>query len=876
MSSAEDDEVTQVAPPQLVAAARSAVAAADRTEDLPAPPQVVAAARAAAAAADRTEDQPVPPHLLAAARAAGIIEDVPVPPYLLAAARAAADTESLPAPPLLARADLPDEHDFPELTGPTQVSTQNALPRAPSADPEHAELHPSETTGELPAPPRAGDVVMPPELLESAGRRGDLSGPTRVVLQPGQAPRHLLEPTYVAEPTDVAVEPTDVGTAPTQVAALPHVPARADASVSDLSEELTEPVAGLLAAQAARAPTALAPAPAVVARAVPIPPAPGAFARSGPAPVASRASLRDLPDLPDMPDVPDVPEPPTPPPLLERPPSGPMPAATQAERPTAKIAQMPAAGASLAESGMRQEEITRGHAFIKLLVVIIGVSGSLMFVIDGDPVAEAITGIGLVYTLGAFAWFLFRVRDVGGYRLRPLIFLIVSTILAAYTMVFLWGPISPMPVIFALAIAFLAHSANARVALSGYLACALAQLGLTLLLGTGLVRDRSLIPLASLGTAEILVSQFVVHGMYFSAFLVARYYRRVNQQALAQLERAAVEVARRDLLLQEARQELSNALRVGSAGRYTGQAMGRFRLGVLLGHGAVGEVYEAADLETGGVAAIKLLHGHATSDERQVQRFMREAEHASRLRSPHVVRVFDYGHAPDGSHFLAMERLRGSNLAEHLRVYERMPLGDVVTLVDHVGAGLQAAWDAGIVHRDIKPQNIFRSQEPHGPAIWKILDFGVSKMANQNTTLTQGNIIGTPSYMAPEQVEGRQLDHRADLFALAAVAYRALTGRPAFGGDKLPVVLYRVVYGMPEAPSSMVAVPADVDLVFARALAKRPEDRHANAAELARSLALAARGQLTDSMRTQARALLRRHPWGTLLRPQEQRSSRSA
>jgi serine/threonine-protein kinase len=204
-----------------------------------------------------------------------------------------------------------------------------------------------------------------------------------------------------------------------------------------------------------------------------------------------------------------------------------------------------------------------------------------------------------------------------------------------------------------------------------------------------------------------------------------------------------------------------------------------------------------------------------------------------------------------------------------------MPLADVVTLVDHVGAGLQAAWEAGIVHRDIKPQNIFRSQEPHGPATWKILDFGVSKMAHQNNTLTQGNIIGTPSYMAPEQVEGQQLDHRADLFALAAVAYRALTGRPAFGGDKLPVVLYRVVYGMPEAPSSMVAVPADVDLVFARALAKRPEDRYTTTAELGRSLALAARGQLTESMRTRARALVRRHPWGTLLRPQDQRSAQS-
>ena len=783
MSSAEDDEVTQVAPPQLVPAGRPTATAAEPTQDLP-------------------------------------------------------------APPLVGREELPDDHDFRELSGPTEVSSRPALPRSGSL-PDLSELTPTpgERTGELPAPPTAGRASA------------YLAGPTPIAAGPGAIATELTEPTEV---TGVATEPTDIGTASTQVAG---DPGDDDDSATKHSEELTTLAADLLAAQA-RAKTMLASAPAVIT----------------PPPAAPRhQSLPDLPDLPDLPAIPAapvVPEPPRPA-ALERSPSRPIPAAIQSARQTAKVSRAQGRS-SLADAGMRQEEITRGHAFIKLLVIIIGVAGSMMFVIDGDPVAEAIAAMGLVYTLGAFAWFLYRVRDVAGYQVRPLSFLIASTMLAAYTMVYLWGVSSPMPVIFALSIAFIAHSANPTIALSGYLSCALAQLALTLLLATGVVHDRSLIPLASLGTAELLVSQFVVHSMYFSAYLVARYNRRMALQALVQLERAAVEVARRDMLLQEARQELSNALRVGSSGRYTGQQMGRYRLGVLLGHGAVGEVYEAVNLDTTGVAAIKLLHGHATADERQVQRFLREAEHASQLRSPYVVQVFDYGHGPDGAHYLAMERLRGSNLAEHLRVYERMPLSDIVTLVDHVAAGLQAAWEAGIVHRDIKPQNIFRSQEPHGPATWKILDFGVSKMAHQNNTLTQGNIIGTPSYMAPEQVEGQQLDHRADLFALAAVAYRALTGRPAFGGDKLPVVLYRVVYGMPEAPSSMVAVPADVDLVFARGLAKRPEDRYANTAELARSLALAARGQLTEAMRSQARRLVRKHPWGTLLRPQDQRSSRSA
>jgi hypothetical protein len=784
MSRAEDDEVTQVAPPHLAPSVRPATAEAERTEDLPAPP--------------------------------------------------VAGVRMIPAEP------TSDIHDIRDLSGPTEVSPQSVRP--PPEGPRLHEAPPTEQTRELPAPPKPGRVASVPELPDPRKLRSDQSEPTSLAFEsrredeaPEPSEFTSIESVPDQEVVDEATEPTDVGAASNEQRALP--------------------VAAYLAVTAARTSGALAMTP--VAGPPPAPPAPPA-------------------ELPDLPDLPDLPEPPTPPPVLERPPSGPMPAARQSARETERISRFRARGRSLADSGMRQEEITRGHAFIKLLVVIIGVSGSMMFLIDGDPVAEAITAMGLVYTLGSFAWFLYRVRDVGTYRVGSLIFLIVSTMLAAYTTVYLWGVSSHTPVIFALAIAFVAHSVNPTIALAGYLTCALAQLALTVLLATGLVPDRSLIPFSSLGLFELVASQFVVQSMYFSAFLVARYNRRMAQQALVQLERAAVEVARRDMLLQEARQELSNALRVGAAGRYTGQVMGQFRLGMLLGHGAVGEVYEAADLETAGVAAIKLLHGHATTDERQVQRFLREAEHASRLRSPHVVRVFDYGRAPDGAHYLAMERLRGNNLAEHLRVYERMPLADVVTLVEHVGAGLQAAWEAGIVHRDIKPQNIFRSQEPHGPATWKILDFGVSKMAHQSNTLTQGNIIGTPSYMAPEQVEGQQLDHRADVFALAAVAYRALTGRPAFGGDKLPVVLYRVVYGMPEAPSSMVAVPADVDLVFARGLAKRREDRYATAAELARSLALASRGQLTDAMRSQARALVRKHPWGTLLRPEAHRSARSA
>jgi serine/threonine-protein kinase len=139
------------------------------------------------------------------------------------------------------------------------------------------------------------------------------------------------------------------------------------------------------------------------------------------------------------------------------------------------------------------------------------------------------------------------------------------------------------------------------------------------------------------------------------------------------------------------------------------------------------------------------------------------------------------------------------------------------------------------VHRDIKPTNLYAAQLPDGSAVWKILDFGVSKAKETSGTLTKGQIVGTPRYMAPEQATGRPVDHRADQFALATVAYRALTGRPAFKGESTPEILYQVLRSRPPAPSSLVSVHPDVDVVLAIAMAKEPDDRFENAAELAKA-----------------------------------------
>jgi serine/threonine-protein kinase len=174
--------------------------------------------------------------------------------------------------------------------------------------------------------------------------------------------------------------------------------------------------------------------------------------------------------------------------------------------------------------------------------------------------------------------------------------------------------------------------------------------------------------------------------------------------------------------------------------------------------------------------------------------------------------------------------------------------------------GLDAAHRAQVVHRDLKPNNVFRDERERGAPLWKILDFGVSR-ALGDASITAAELVGTPQYMSPEQVRGeRALDPRSDIYALTAIAYRALTGKPPFEGE-LPGVLRSIVERMPAAPSAAVRVPRDLDAVIAIGLAKQPEQRFDSARELARAFLLAVRGELPEALRSRARALLARQPY---------------
>jgi serine/threonine-protein kinase len=215
--------------------------------------------------------------------------------------------------------------------------------------------------------------------------------------------------------------------------------------------------------------------------------------------------------------------------------------------------------------------------------------------------------------------------------------------------------------------------------------------------------------------------------------------------------------------------------------------------------------------------------------------------------------------------YLVMELLEGHDLGWHLRRNGRLDLELVVEMCEQVARALADVRAAGIVHRDLKPANLFLTDSL--PRTWKVLDFGLSKILDDTATLTRDQAVGTPAYMAPEQVRGPKVDHLTDLYALAAIAYRALTGIPPFSGDQVAHVLYRVVYQQPACPGDLVRVPIDIELVLAIGMAKKPSDRFARVEELAAAMRAAYQGRLDDDVRGRGWALVKAMPWGSMVKP---------
>ena len=510
---------------------------------------------------------------------------------------------------------------------------------------------------------------------------------------------------------------------------------------------------------------------------------------------------------------------------------------------------------------MKLEEIARSQVFLRVAILTCFAGVIVALATGGDPIAFRVVMGGCILTTAGALWMLASIRDPATYTPRRLLGPALVIAFGAFGGVYYWGPASPVSAMIAYGIYFFALGSGARLVTAMYVLESVMHGGLIIAIMLGIVDDRGIVNMQHLRRIDQIGILSVVEFLYFITFYTARVSQRVTLDHVTKLEQAVRGVAQREALLAEARAELDRAIAVGGPGRFTDQQVGNFRLGVLIGRGGMGEVYEAASVSDRGEAAVKLLHPGTLADPTHVARFVREAQTAAKLDCPNVVRVLEVGTTAGEVPFLAMERLRGHDLAHQLRRQRRISLAQAVTLVDHVAVGLEAARASGIVHRDLKPHNVFFA-EVDGQRRWKILDFGVSK-AGGSGTLTKGHVVGTPAYMAPEQAKGEDVDHRADVYSLAAILYRAVTGHPAFTGKDVPTTLYEVVYRVPTQPSMLAPVPGDVDRVLMIGLAKSPRDRFQTATELAEWFAAAVSDALTSEQRQRADDLASRQPWGT-------------
>jgi len=264
-----------------------------------------------------------------------------------------------------------------------------------------------------------------------------------------------------------------------------------------------------------------------------------------------------------------------------------------------------------------------------------------------------------------------------------------------------------------------------------------------------------------------------------------------------------------------------------------GQTVSHYRVVDELGRGGMGVVYLAEDLKLHRLVALKFLRTEVTSDAQAKQRFIQEAQAASALDHPNICTIHGIDETPDGQLLLAMARYEGETLDAVIR---RGPVGTQRTLdiAIQVAQGLNKAHEAGIVHRDVKPANLFVTRD----GLVKILDFGLAKLSGRGGLTRSGTTLGTVAYMAPEQIRGDVVDTRTDLWALGTVLYEMLAGRPAFDGDNDAATLHAILHNDPAPIRTRVRdVPPRLEQTLERLLTKERTARTASAAELRQELA---------------------------------------
>ncbi len=271
-----------------------------------------------------------------------------------------------------------------------------------------------------------------------------------------------------------------------------------------------------------------------------------------------------------------------------------------------------------------------------------------------------------------------------------------------------------------------------------------------------------------------------------------------------------------------------------------GTSFGKYRLIELLGRGGMGEVWRAYDTVIDRIVAIKILPPEISQDEVFQQRFRREAHAATRLSSPHVIPIHTHGEI-NGHLFVDMRLIEGRDLQAILEAGSPLEPARAVHVIEQVAKALHAAHKVGLVHRDVKPSNILVDEDDFA----YLIDFGIARATGELALTTAGGVIGTFHYMAPERFSTGQVDARSDIYALACVLYECLTAQHPFPGDSMERQLTAHLMSPPPQPSmTNTAVPAGLDMVIAKGMAKNPAERYGTAVDLARAArdALAAPG----------------------------------
>lgn len=375
-----------------------------------------------------------------------------------------------------------------------------------------------------------------------------------------------------------------------------------------------------------------------------------------------------------------------------------------------------------------------------------------------------------------------------------------------------------------------------------YATIALSQATVATLGLAGVLPDESLQPLMPPGHAlwEHALSNAMLQGVYVAAFVAGRVFRRRYAGVATELAAALRTAAVRGALVEEAREGMQQALAAGRRGLFSGQTLGTYVVGELIGRGGHGEVYEGRDTRDGRNVAIKVLRGDRLSATGEVQRFLAEGEAARRVSSPYVPEIFHAAGLEAAVPFIAMERLVGPDL--HTKGQLARP--ELVELVEHATAALDAVHASGQLHGDVHPLNLIAT-----PSGWKLIDFGASAAPEQG---------GLPRYAAPEKRDrGAVPSKQSDLYELAACLYLAVTGRAPFADLTDEPLARAVVHEAPVDPRQLATVSDDVAAVLALALSKRPEKRPASATELRQWFVAALDDNLAPELRERARAL----PW---------------